>query len=435
MAVHSEVCSHVGALLFTAEYANRRKAEVSCTDILSSWTMPSSSSQVPLEAISEMDWGKPSASKHKNVTRKIFTVQGILKKMEKSGQNAAVMRIVESFATDIAAERNKILPSVLQIFDESHVDKTYMELLKISKTINLSLTEEQIMNIEKSTRSQSENQNWYIQRAGRITATKFRAVCKTNKIKPSLSLIKSICYPTKTLFCNKATLWGINHENKAVEEYERHMTENHDSFLVNEVGFIVSKHWPCLGASPDRLVYCQCCSGGCLEVKCPYLLFTNNFTDIDEYLLLKSSCLCRENGKVTLKKSHSYYYQIQMQMFVTNLKYCDFVVWSPNIFFKERILADFEFFNKESPIAIKFHAEVIMPELLGKYFTRKEGMAEVDHWCICHSVDDGRPMIECDGEDCEIGWFHFECVGLFDTPNDPWYCQKCIIATPVQLAD
>lgn len=55
---------------------------------------------------------------------------------------------------------NKILPSVLNIFDESHTTKTYLELLKISKTINISLDDEQIMNIEKSTENQSENRNW-----------------------------------------------------------------------------------------------------------------------------------------------------------------------------------------------------------------------------------------------------------------------------------
>lgn len=430
MAGHSEVCSHVGALLFAAEYANRRKAEVSCTDILSCWTMPSSSSsQVPLVPISEMDWGKPSVGKQNNNNPKPVNIQNLLKEMEELGHNAAIMRVVEPFASGIAAQVNKILPSVLNIFDESHTTKTYLELLKISKNINLSLDDEQIMNIEKSTRNQSENRNWYIQRAGRITASKFRAVCKTNKMKPSLSLIKSICYPTKILFCNKATLWGINHEHIAVGDYQRFMSENHDSFQVNEVGFVISKNWPCLGASPDRLVFCECCLGGCLEIKCPYLLYTNNYTDINEYVSLKSSCLIKENDKVTLKKSHSYYYQVQMQIFVTKLKYCDFVIWSPNIFFKERILPDFEFFENEIQIALTFHAEVIMPELLGKYFTRKEGMAEVNYWCICHSVDDGRPMIQCDGEDCEIGWFHFECVGLSVTPNNAWYCQKCIFPT------
>nr|CAH7761218.1 unnamed protein product [Callosobruchus chinensis] len=60
-----------------------------------------------------------------------------------------------------------------------------------------------------------------------------------------------------------------------------------------------------------------------------------------------------------------------------------------------------------------------------RYFTKKEGTAKVIQWCLCKSVDDGRPMIKCDGDDCPTEWFHFECVGLEDTPSCPWYCCEC----------
>ncbi|ENN74031.1 hypothetical protein YQE_09372, partial [Dendroctonus ponderosae] len=46
MAGSAEVCSHVGALLFAAEYANRRREEASCTDVLNAWMMPSGSSNI-----------------------------------------------------------------------------------------------------------------------------------------------------------------------------------------------------------------------------------------------------------------------------------------------------------------------------------------------------------------------------------------------------
>lgn len=121
----------------------------------------------------------------------------------------------------------------------------------------------------------------------------------------------------------------------------------------------------------------------------------------------------------------AYYYQVQMQIFVSNLLYCDFVIWSPNIFFKQRIYPDFEFCNKNSEIALKYHSEIIMPELLGKFFTKEMGAAEVIHYCYCDGIDDGKPMIQCDQEDCVTKWFHFECVGLKTVPNEPWYCHQC----------
>ena len=78
--------------------------------------------------------------------------------------------------------------------------------MKLSKTVNFKLTNEEIVKIEVATRKQSENKNCYKQRAGRITASKFKMVCNTNKERPSLTLIKTLCYPTKMLFSTKATL-------------------------------------------------------------------------------------------------------------------------------------------------------------------------------------------------------------------------------------
>lgn len=201
--------------------------------------------------------------------------------------------------------------------------------------------------------------------------------------------------------------------------------ESHESFIINQVGLLINYRWPQLGASPDRLVFCECCMGGCLEIKCPYLLHVNNVQDISDYVKFKNSCVVLKDGVVTLDRNHSYYYQVQMQIFVANLQYCDFVIWSPKIFFRERILPDFEFWDKNSGIAVKFHAEIIMPELLGRYFTTRDGSATVAYWCKCKGVDDGTPMIRCENDNCTVEWFHFKCVGLLDTPNTPWLCEEC----------
>ncbi|KAJ8964110.1 hypothetical protein NQ317_010891 [Molorchus minor] len=48
MAGNSEVCSHVAAVLFAAEYANEKTALVSCTDVAASWPMPSLCTVVPI---------------------------------------------------------------------------------------------------------------------------------------------------------------------------------------------------------------------------------------------------------------------------------------------------------------------------------------------------------------------------------------------------
>lgn len=51
-------------------------------------------------------------------------------------------------------------------------------------------------------------------------------------------------------------------------------------------------------------------------------------------------------------------------------------------------------------------------------------------YCYCRRpYDEGSEMIACDGQDCSIEWFHFECVGIVKgttiNPQEKWYCPKC----------
>lgn len=34
-------------------------------------------------------------------------------------------------------------------------------------------------------------------------------------------------------------------------------------------------------------------------------------------------------------------------------------------------------------------------------------------------------MIACDGDDCAIEWFHFECIGIMVPPQGKWFCPEC----------
>jgi hypothetical protein len=47
-------------------------------------------------------------------------------------------------------------------------------------------------------------------------------------------------------------------------------------------------------------------------------------------------------------------------------------------------------------------------------------------YCYCRKpYDDLQGMIGCDGENCQIEWFHFECVGILVAPKGNWYCPEC----------
>lgn len=47
-------------------------------------------------------------------------------------------------------------------------------------------------------------------------------------------------------------------------------------------------------------------------------------------------------------------------------------------------------------------------------------------YCYCRCpYDEVSEMIACDGENCVIEWFHFECVGILTAPKGRWFCPEC----------
>ena len=57
--------------------------------------------------------------------------------------------------------------------------------------------------------------------------------------------------------------------------------------------------------------------------------------------------MVESSGSLHLSKSHTYFYQVQTEMYVTSTQWCDFVVWSPNEDpFVERINYDSIFIEK-----------------------------------------------------------------------------------------
>ena len=66
-------------------------------------------------------------------------------------------------------------------------------------------------------------------RAGRITASNFHQICHTNPGKPSLSLIKQICYGCS--FHSAATDLGIRQGKRALDEFRKVCSEK-NAFII-----------------------------------------------------------------------------------------------------------------------------------------------------------------------------------------------------------
>jgi len=85
----------------------------------------------------------------------------------------------------------------------------------------------------------------------------------------------------------------------------------------------------------------------------------------------KGFCLVNgDDGEIQLDRKHSYYYQVQAQLHIMEVEYCDFIVWNKSDIIIERITPDYSFWNEAVIKAEKFFRKCILPEVLGKHFTK-----------------------------------------------------------------
>ena len=117
-----------------------------------------------------------------------------------------------------------------------------------------------------------------------------------------------------------------------------------------------------------------------------------------------------------------------MQLQCTGTAYCDFVVWSEKSIFIERIHPDHEFWSVNVEKAKQFVLKGILPELLGKWFSRPPKPTqreEGEQFCYCRQEESGQ-MIACDNDNCPYQWFHFECLQMTAPPKSrKWFCPDC----------
>ena len=167
--------------------------------------------------------------------------------------------------------------------------------------------------------------------------------------------------------------------------------EEHLNFKLAESGFYISQQDPFLGATPNALLHCHCCGNGCLEIKCPFM-GTENF--IFE-LLGVIHFLFEENAITKLNVNGNYYYQIQCQLFVTKKNYCDFFVWTTKDWHLEQISIDKEFCNEMIVQCRKFFKLCILPEILGKCYTRRPVLNNIGNQA--NYVQQNEPVIKDQG--------------------------------------
>ncbi|XP_070384023.1 uncharacterized protein [Dermacentor albipictus] len=445
MAGVGEACSHVGACLFAVDTGVRMRNSVSCTQKDNIW-LPTYVEKAQFKRLKEINFASAKGKKRQlddriegTPTNKKATAPRIdvppvsLAEMEDLHSICKRTGVVPAFFSMLshhsAAFKEPVPKQQVHLRDlytddalPDGLDTLIDKANKFMSTFHV--TDEAVKFIEAKTKNQSNSPDWHLYRAGRVTASVMKTVCRTAIDNPSLSLLKSICYPEKYMLKTPAMAWGLEHERDALKTYEDHQKKKHKDFKCFRSGLHLSESYPFAGAIPDALISCSCCGRGVAEVKCPYLLRdASSFTEA-------RSCLMDINGVLQLPKQHEYFYQVQAQMTICKVSYCDFIVWAPDLFHVHRIRRDKEFCDLMFANAKEFFIRAILPELFSKFFTRKQGAPQkelppAEVYCFCQGPETGK-MIACDNPSCTFKWFHFSCVGITRAPKaKKWHCPLC----------
>ena len=240
MAGLGETCTHIASVLFYLEAVARLQGKQTSTQNKCEWIIPSYLRKVEYLPVKNIDF--TSARKQKrnldeaiNAVEEDVQVQTIFSRdqsfnpdlnaffndLSSAGSRPAILSLVPSYCSAYVPKR--LLPTFPEPLSFLHrsdcMTMEYHELLKACEAVEITVTKEMSNAIEEETRNQANSKLWYKYRAGRITASKMKAVCHTKSADPAQSLVKSICYPESFCFTSEQTKWGCKQEKAAQDRF------------------------------------------------------------------------------------------------------------------------------------------------------------------------------------------------------------------------
>ncbi|XP_060802684.1 uncharacterized protein LOC132902276, partial [Amyelois transitella] len=284
-------CKHAVAFLL---WVHRRSEEPSCTEIQCYWKK-SKLAQVgtSVKYITVKDL---SAGKRPRLAQKIPPHNNMLTQFLRAAANRNVTNceLLKYTSSSSIKEHEKLSLHYLII---EHCNNSDCDVFL--DTIAKYFTETNIQMIEENTRSQYKNKLWHELRYGRVTASKAYEVIKCHTVGGSLTAMIMGAKTPDT----KAMRRGRHLESQVKMIVEKTLGKK-----VKECGLFISSKYPFIAGSPDGIFDKKFC----IEIKCP-----TNEKSYQNYI---------KDNKVTEKCMA----QIQIQMFVTNLRYCYFCVADSN---------------------------------------------------------------------------------------------------------
>ena len=239
------------------------------------------------------------------------------------------------------------------------------------------------VDIETETKGQSENTLWYEERKKRLTSSNFGEIVNRSVNNNSPKLVQRLLYSKfkGTVY----TIKGLSEEENARTEYlnvKKERGEHMDH--IDVPGLKIDSQYPFLAASSDGIVMCEDKCIGLIEIK---TLLQNKKTMIkDAAKNDRSFCLKNDNGSVSLKENHKYYFQIQGQLNILGFDWCDLVIRriNPYDLHIQRIYRDQNLWdNVMVPKLRAFYLTHLLPELAVPRFRTITGIRKPSLPWVC----------------------------------------------------
>ncbi|XP_032789728.2 uncharacterized protein LOC116926910 isoform X2 [Daphnia magna] len=312
-----EVCNHVAGLLQVCMVSSQINEQISCTEQLCTWSGTYSKPDV-FKKITDMGAVCMEKLPKINVPSKEDITLLLSKLEEMPGKPTGILLVTDNSKNFIHPALTITLPKPIgSMFKMDLMGCSLTQLVEKSNELysQISISFEQREAISSLTLNQSDSKNWFRYTAYRITASKFKCVLKTSIEKPSISLIKEICYLEAFKFTSEATSWGLKKESVALEAFEENLNHinEHPGFTLSRAGALISTAFPFLAASPDAIFSCPCHGSGVIEIKCPFK-FKNGLISTAAKTKGFPLIYNEETRMYSMDQDHAYYFQVQLQL-------------------------------------------------------------------------------------------------------------------------
>ena len=246
---------------------------------------------------------------------------------------------------------------------------------------NQTLSYDEVEAIEAATLGQAENNLWFALRNGRLTSSRFGEIMHRRQSTDPRRLIKDIMgYGGQMQHIPPQIRWGRENEDAARKCYIANRKACGEDMVVESTGLRLLPEKPYLGASSDGKVIftnIDTCCIGCLEIKCPYSIEGNVTVELTpdeiEQKYGRKFFMRRGDDKMLhLAETHPYYAQVQGEMAILNVEWCDFVVFSNGSVIVDRILADHDYWTKMCDVLDEFYVQHVVPEILSGRILKEE---------------------------------------------------------------